>query len=73
MLFDFVIDRADVAICFILFCVVAYFRFRRKQRRLVRMRDNIDAEIETGGNALDDGFYCIMRKDGTTSAGFIRR
>lgn len=64
----FEIDRAVLALGVVALCLLLYLWHRIKQRRMHRDRK---AEIQPGGDALDDGFYCIMLKDGTTRSGFI--
>ncbi|MDX8400471.1 MAG: hypothetical protein R8K20_09530 [Gallionellaceae bacterium] len=54
----------------ILLCLGLYIR-RKRGLRLVEL----DRSVKTDpyGDTLDDDFYCIMRKDGSTSGGFIPR
>lgn len=64
----FEIDRADLTLGVIALCLLLYLWHRVKQRRLVRMHSNRDTETQPRSDAMDDGFYCIMLKDGTTRA-----
>ena len=69
----FVVNDLNPALCAVAFGLLAYLLHRVKQRRLARMHRDRSAEIQPGGDAFDDDFYCIMVKGGGTRAGFIDR
>lgn len=69
----FEVDGAYLALGVVALCLLLYLGRRIKQRRLARIHRDRNAEIQPGDDVLDDGFYCIMLKDGTTRAGFIER
>lgn len=66
----FEIDGIDLVLGAILLGLLLSLRHRVKQRRDAAIRDQA-AETRPVGDALDDGFYCIMLKDGTCRSGFM--
>lgn len=53
--------------------LASYGWYRSRQRRLAAIRLELQRKTEAGINPLDDGFYCIMLKDGTCRSGYIER
>lgn len=54
-------------------CLPPYLWHRSEKRRLAAIDRQLHAKREAGINPFDDGFYCIMRNDGSCSSGYIDR
>ena len=71
--FTIVIYGIYLALGLIIFCLPLYFWRRSEKIRLAAIDRELRAKVEAGINPFDDGFYCIMRKDGRCASGYIDR
>jgi hypothetical protein len=71
MEFPSAIDAVYLALGAALLGLIVYCWHRRKQRSLVTVVGDGEAESELDTETFSDNFYCIMLTDGTCRSGYI--